>query len=115
MQILLIDDEPLELFISKKFLSQLHTVEGFNTLPDALQWAGSNSFDILVSDYNLGKGVHAFDVLKALQELKGKTFKAVVLTNHVDPTIVSELISSGFDAVIEKPLSIDKFQKTIGV
>ena len=110
MQILLIDDEPLELFLSKRFLEMAYSVEGFGTLDDALLWAKGNAFDVLVSDYYLGGSTHAPDVLRELVALKGKTFKSFVLTNHVDEEKIAELKAAGFDGVIEKPLSIEKFK-----
>lgn len=115
MQILLVDDEPLELFISKRFLGMEHKVEGFGSLPDALLWAKDNSFDVLVSDYYLGSTTHATDVLRELIALKGKTFKSFVLTNHVDDDKIAELKAAGFERVIEKPLSMDKFKTETGL
>jgi DNA-binding NtrC family response regulator len=111
MQILLVDDEPIELFISKKFLAMAFNVEGFNTLADAVTWAQSNSFDVLVSDYNLGGNIHAHDVLKALQAVKGTTFKSYVLTNHVDNNQADAILRAGFHGIIEKPLSLEKFKE----
>lgn len=115
MQILVIDDEPLELFLSKRFLGMQHQVEGFGTLSEALAWAKNNSFDVLVSDYYLGGDTHATNVLKELIALKGKTFKSFVLTNHVDSNKIDELTAAGFDGVIEKPLSMEKFNSVAGL
>jgi response regulator RpfG family c-di-GMP phosphodiesterase len=115
MQILIVDDEPLELFLSKRFLGMEYKTEGFNTLTDALQWAKSNPFDILVSDYYLGGNTHANDVLKALEEVKGKTFKSFVLTNHIDDDKKTALIAAGFNGVIEKPLSLENFKRLAGL
>ena len=90
-------------------------VEGFNTLHEALEWARLNSFDILVSDYHLGGGIHAPDVLKAMENLKGKTFKSFVLTNYIDAEKSSELSRVGFNGVIDKPLSLENFKKVAGL
>jgi CheY-like chemotaxis protein len=88
--------------------------EGFNTLPEAMQWAQSNSFDVLLSDYHLDNQLNAGDVLKALTELKGKSFKSFVLTNFIDPSKVAEVTKAGFDGVIEKPISLEKFKSKVG-
>jgi len=89
--------------------------EGFKTLPEALEWAKGNSFDVLLSDYYVSDDVHAQDVLKAIVEIKGKTFKSVVLTNYLDPTKMEALRAAGFDGLIEKPLSLEKFKIILGV
>ena len=115
MRILLVDDEPLELFLSKRFLSIEFQVEGFNTLPEAIQWAKVNSFDVLVSDYYLGKNIQAQDLLKELIAVKGKSFKSFVLTNYIDDGQKAELIKAGFNGIIEKPMSLEKFKSTVGL
>jgi DNA-binding NtrC family response regulator len=113
VKILIVDDEQLDLFISRKLLSLEYEVEGFTSLAEATQWAKDNPFDILLSDYYLGTGLHAQHVLKAMTDVKGKTFKAFVLSNHIDERQAQELKEAGFHAIIEKPLSLDKFKNSL--
>ena len=115
MKILIVDDEQLDLFISKKLLSLEFQVEGFTSLPESVAWAKSNSFDVLLSDYYLGTGLHAQHVLKELLAVKGKTFKSFVLSNHIDEKQALDLKEAGFDGIIEKPLSLDKFKSVLGL
>jgi DNA-binding NarL/FixJ family response regulator len=115
MKILIIDDETLDLFISKRILGSEFQIEGFTTLAEALEWAKNNPFDILVSDYYLSKGQHAMDVLKAMIDLKGKTFKAYVLTNYIDDGKITELKQAGYDGIIDKPIVMEKFKKAVGL
>ena len=115
MKILIVDDEPVELFISKRFLGMEFQVEGFNSVPEAIQWAKNNSFDVLVSDFNLAPNVFAHDLLKSLLEIKGSVFKAYVLTNHVDDNQAATLRAAGFHNIIEKPLSLEKFKAATGL
>ena len=89
--------------------------EGFKTLPEALEWAKSNPFDVLISDFYLDNQVSASDVLNALRELKGNIFKSFVLTNYVDETRKAELKKAGFDGIIEKPLTVEKFKSIAGI
>lgn len=114
MKILVIDDEMLDLFVSKRLLGTEFQVEGFNKLPDALQWAKENPFDVLLSDYYLGNGVSAQDVLKALVDVRGKTFKSYVITNYIDDKKKAELRQAGFDGTIDKPLELAKFKNIVG-
>lgn len=103
----------LDLFLAKKFLEAEFQVEGFTTKEEAVQWAKNNSFDVLLSDYYLSSGVHAHDVLKALLDLKGKTFKSFVVTNYVDSEKVNQLKQAGFNGVIDKPLDLKKVKKAL--
>ena len=113
MKILLIDDDQLELFIALKLLRMEHQAEGFKTLPDALQWAQANEFDLLISDNYISSTVRAEDVLKAITEVKPKSYKAVVLTNFMDEPTLNRVKAAGFDGVIEKPLTLDKLKAAI--
>ena len=112
MKILLVDDEPLDLFIAKKQLSQEFDVTGFTTSKDALAWAKENTFEVALIDYYLGPDI-GLDVLKELVALKGKSFRAFLLTNFVDPQQVLNLKTQGFDDVIFKPLSTDKVKSLL--
>jgi DNA-binding NarL/FixJ family response regulator len=115
VKILIIDDEQLDLFISKKLLGLEFKVEGFTTIPAAVEWSRNNSFDVLLSDYYLGTGLHAQNALKELIKIKGRTFKALVLSNHIDENQAKQLRDAGFDGIIEKPLSLEKFKAVTGI
>ena len=115
MKILIVDDETLPLFIAKKLLAIEYEVEGFTTSTEAIQWAKSNEYDILVSDYYLDNNLNAADLLKELQAIRGKNFKAYVLTNFIDDKIKEELIQLGFNGILEKPLTLEKFKSGTGL
>ena len=115
VKILVIDDEQLDLFINKKILGLEFTTEGFTTLPETLNWAKENDFDIALIDYYLGPGLHAHDALKALVELKGNTFKAYVLSNYIDQKQSHDLLAAGFTDVIYKPLTIELFKSKLNL
>jgi DNA-binding NarL/FixJ family response regulator len=109
VKILIVDDETLDLFIAKKLLGLSYNVEGFTTLQETVLWAKSNSFDVVLIDYYLGPGLFAHHVLKELHALKGNTFRAFVLSNHVDESQTRELKAAGFADIIYKPLTLEKF------
>lgn len=109
MKILIVDDEQLDLFITKRLLGLQYECEGFTSLAEAVTWASSNPFDILVSDYYLGNGIHAQDVLKQISAVKPTGFRSFVLSNHIDEQQASDLRKSGFAGIIEKPVTVEKF------
>lgn len=113
LKILIIDDEQLDLFITTKLLSLEFDVEGFTTVEDTLRWAEHHSFEIVLIDYYLGTNVYAHTALKELIALKGHTFKAFVLSNHVDDQQALALKQAGFAAIIYKPLTLEKFKDQI--
>jgi CheY-like chemotaxis protein len=109
VKILLVDDEPLDLFIARKQLSLEFDVTAFTTSAESLEWAAQNDFDIALIDYYLGPDLGS-QLLKDIVAKKGKNFKAFLLTNFVDPQQVLSLKAEGFDDVIFKPLSTDKLK-----
>jgi CheY-like chemotaxis protein len=113
VKILVVDDEKLDLFISKKLLGLEYQVEGFTSMNEALPWATENTFDIALIDYYLGPNLYAHMVLKELLAIKGSTFKAFVLSNFVDDKQIRELKDAGFADVIYKPLTLEKFKAVL--
>ena len=108
MKLLVIDDEKLDLFIASKLLQEEFEVTGFTSPTEAFSWATTNSFDIAIIDYYLDNGILGVNVLKELRQKKGKAFKAILLTNHVEDDQLAQLKESGFDNIIYKPVSLQK-------
>jgi CheY-like chemotaxis protein len=109
VKILLIDDEPLDLFIAQKQLSLEFDVTAFTTSREAIPWAKENQFDIALIDYYLGPDLGS-QVLKQIVASREKNFRAFLLTNFVDAQQVLALKAEGFDDVIFKPLNIEKLK-----
>jgi CheY-like chemotaxis protein len=109
VKILLVDDEPLDLFIARKQLSLEFDVTAFTTSTESLKWAQENDFDVALIDYYLGPDLGS-QLLKNIVAKKGKSFKAILLTNFVDPQQVLALKAEGFDEVMFKPLTTEKLK-----
>ena len=113
MKIVILDDESLDLFVAKKLLSLEFQVEGFTAIPEFLEWAKGNSFDVALIDYYLTPTELAPDVLKDLRAVKGDDFRAFVLSNYVDDNQVKQLKAVGFEGIIYKPITLDNFKEQI--
>ena len=113
MKVLIVDDEELDLFINKKLLSLEFETVGFTSVNDAVAWARDHDFDVAVIDYYLSPGVYANHVLAQLIDLKGRTFKAYVVSNYVDERQAQELRDAGFTDVIYKPLTVEGFKEKV--
>jgi len=115
VKILIIDDEELDLFINKKLLGLEYETEGFSSIQEAVQWAGTHDFDIALIDYYLGHNVYAHNALQKLQEVTAKNFEAFVLSNFVDQRQTEELIKAGFKDIISKPLTVETFKSVLNL
>lgn len=113
MKVLIVDDEELDLFISSKLVGLEFEVEGFTTVKAALNWAKENDFDVALIDYYLGPGIFASTLLSELITLKGKTFKAFVVSNYVDEAQVTALKHDGFNDIIYKPLTLEMLKRKL--
>lgn len=113
VKILVVDDEQLDLFVTKKLLGLEFEAEGFTSVEEALRWAKDNHFDVVLIDYYLTPTVLAHHVLKDLQAIKGETFKAFVLSNYVDDQQARDLRSAGFADIIYKPITLEKFRAQV--
>lgn len=115
VKILIIDDEQLDLFISKKLLGLEFSVEGFTTVDEAMMWIQNNPYDVVLIDYYLGPNVYAHQVLEKIKSLKGLPPRAFVLSNFVDDEQTKELLDAGFHEIISKPLTLEKFKTLINL
>jgi CheY-like chemotaxis protein len=113
MKLLVIDDEKLDLFIASKLLEEEFEVTGFTSPSEALTWSTNHSFDVAIIDYYLDDGVMGLDVLNDLRVKKGNSFKAILLTNHVEDNQIHELKASGFHNILFKPVSLEKVKDAI--
>jgi DNA-binding NarL/FixJ family response regulator len=107
MKVLVIDDEKLDLFIASKLLQPDFEVTGFTSPREAIAWATSNPFDVAIIDYYLDNGVLGVHVLKDLRKNKN-SFKAILLTNHLEEDQAKEMMAAGFNSIIYKPVSLEK-------
>ena len=113
MKILVIDDEKLDLFIANKLLNMEYEAIGFSDPDEAYQWASANGFDIAIIDYYLTPPVLADQVLTKLREATNQPFRPFVLTNYVDVERERELLKQGFEGIITKPITLEKFRALI--
>ncbi|HEY9048607.1 MAG TPA: response regulator [Ohtaekwangia sp.] len=110
MKILLIDDEELDVFIAQRLLSLEYDITGITSHEQALHWAKENHFDVVLIDYYLNKGKLGNQLLRDLIAIKGPVFKAFLLTNYIDSKEHDKLKQDGFQGIIDKPLTLEKFK-----
>lgn len=115
MKVLILDDEKFDLFVAKKLVSLEFEAEGFTVPQEALDWARTNTFDVVLIDYYLTTTLLAHHVLEQLRAVVTHPFKAFVLTNYVDGEQIAELKTAGFDAVLHKPFTLENFKLQLGL
>ena len=112
MKVIVIDDEKLDLFIASKLLQPDFEVTGFTSPREAIEWCTSNPFDVAIIDYYLDNGVLGIHVLKDLRKISN-SFKAILLTNHLEEDQAKEMVGAGFDKIVYKPVSLEKVKEAL--
>ena len=116
-KILIIDDNPSDLTLLKRFLDRLSSdfVFDVETASNSVEALGKNkSFkaDIAFVDYFLGNDT-GLDIIKALK-LEFPSLDCILLTGHGDESIVSESFKLGASDYISKTeLSIDLIERSL--
>lgn len=110
MKVLMIDDNELDLLISRKLISkQVNSLEftEFNNASEALQYLENlekNEFDIILLDLNMPE-MNGWDFLEEYQKLAVHKTNVYILTSSLDTR--DKLRSKEFEAVkgyFDKPL-----------
>jgi CheY-like chemotaxis protein len=102
MKVLLVDDDPLFLELSKTFLEVFHdiTSDTVNSAREALQRLEINSYDVVISDYDMP----FMDGIAFLKTIRDKKINIpFILFTGVDrKELMRQAIENGANSFIEK-------------
>jgi PAS domain S-box-containing protein len=108
-RILLVEDEPSV----RNAMRMLLDIEGYHvtiaaTAEEALQLLrGSNTFDLLVTDYHLDGGRTGTQVIAAAREIRSDSFKAILVTGDTS-SAVREMRGDANLRITSKPINSDE-------
>lgn len=115
-RVLVVEDNPDTLFFVKTLLEADYNIETATAGEEALEMARAGirggteaSYDIVLTDINLGMGLSGTDVLRALRQepaYQGVPFLA--FTAYALPGDRGEFLQAGFDAYLAKPFTVDE-------
>jgi CheY-like chemotaxis protein len=102
VKILLVDDDPLFLELSKTFLEVFHdiTSDTVNSAREALQRLEKYSYDVVVSDYDMP----LMDGITFLKTIRDKRINTpfILFTGVGRDELMNQAIESGADSFIQK-------------
>ena len=121
--ILLIDDDPITVFMNEKLLKKLNIAneiitavsgaEGLTKLWKYKETHHNNYPDAILVDLNM-PGINGFRFIKELNKINSDTngmTRIAVLTNSTDHNDLTEIFSLGIKSYFVKPLSEDQILK----
>ncbi len=104
LNILLIEDNPLNIEVVERFLASVAKVTYARDGDSALQKVASQNFDILLIDINLGHGMNGVEVLEHIRRLdRYKSIPAVALTGYASAANKRDFLLKGFTNYLPKP------------
>jgi CheY-like chemotaxis protein len=109
MHILIVEDQKLDRFISKKLLSPFFEVTTLSSATEAVSFALSNQFDIALINVMLNRDLDSIELLQDLQFIHAEKFIPYAITCHIDATREDLLLKAGFRKVIRKPFDLEFF------
>ncbi|AKB48135.1 Response regulator receiver [Methanosarcina sp. Kolksee] len=102
MKILLVDDDPLFLELSKTFLEVFHdiTSDTVDSAREALQRLEKNSYDVVVSDYDMPL-MDGITLLKTIRDKRIDT-PFILFTGVGRDELMNQAIENGANSFIQK-------------
>lgn len=116
IQVLVVDDDEINILISRKVLSKYFSHVEFETDSTlALEKILAKRFDIVLLDVNMPV-MNGFDVVSHIRSQEDTYFKQLPIianTASILPEDIEEILNSGFTSYQSKPLRIDVLLREI--
>lgn len=117
LRVLIIDDHPTNrLLVSEQLTFLGHVVMAASSAAEALQWLGTQCFDIIITDFNMPEidGLE-FTVRYRGLEFKEKRKRAIIigLTADARQEQIHKAMEAGMDDCLFKPVSLDELRLCI--
>lgn len=102
MKVLLVDDDPLSLELSKTFLELFHdiTSDTVNSAQEALERLENDSYDVVVSDYDMP----IMDGITFLKTIRDRSINIpfIMFTGVSKEDVIHKAMENGVDSFIQK-------------
>jgi CheY-like chemotaxis protein len=112
---LIVEDNPINVIVLKKFIESLCTAEAVTTGAKALETLAEKKYDLLLLDINLGSeqmtGLEVLEEIRRVPELK--TLPVIIVTAYASEETNSQYISQPFTELVIKPIDKEKIIEVI--
>ena len=112
-RILVVEDErAIQLALSGLLRREGYEVEVAGSGEDALALLRDATFDLVITDLALGRGISGMDVLREAKQLRDETL-VVMITAHGSEAIAVEAMKAGAEDYIPKPFDNDEIRLVV--
>jgi two-component system sensor histidine kinase EvgS len=108
MRVLLVDDNPLDLMIVRKFLEESKFEIFSSTDPEVAKgWIEQGQYDLLITDFDM-PNIRGNELMEHFRQVQPEG-KVWCVSASLDDIGFADLQNMGFDHVMHKPLRYDHF------
>ena len=105
-RILLVEDDELNVRMVLAFLNSKYKIEAVSSGEDALKKLLDNTYDIILMDIGLKKGMNGLDVTKTLRKMPNyKNIPVIALTAYALSGDREKILSAGCSHYLSKPFT----------
>lgn len=113
-KVLLIEDDEISVDVMKLFLRNFVHVDISYNANDTIEKVKSQTYNLILMDINLGKGLTGVDLIRIIRELPlYKSTPIIAVTAFAMKGDKEEFLSSGFDFYLAKPFTREELRATI--
>ena len=105
-RILLVEDDELNVIMVLAFLNSKYKIEAVSSGEEALKKLLDNTYDIILMDIGLKKGMNGLDVTKTLRKMPNyKNIPVIALTAYALSGDREKILSAGCSHYLSKPFT----------
>lgn len=113
-KLLLVEDDEISVDVMRLFMKGFVEIDSARTAKETMDKVQANQYDLILMDFNLGKGPTGIDLIKQIRELPNyKETKVIAVTAFAMKGDKEEFLSSGFDFYLAKPFTKEELRATI--
>ena len=97
-EILLVEDDPIAIDLITTMLSSRYNIESISSGQGAIQKSQSKTYDLILLDINLGKGISGLEVVKEIRKMESyRSVPVIAVTAFAMVGDKEEFLGAGCD------------------
>lgn len=112
INICIVDDYPINIFILEEYLKELYNVKSFSNAKDCIKYIKTNpKVDVILMDCNMPE-MNGYTATEIIKKINPK-IKIIAVTANSFETDIKHCFDAGMDDVLVKPIFKEKLIKKI--
>lgn len=100
------DDEEITEIMKDVFEDIGHSMITFNVGQEALKYLEEHDVRVIMTDLKMPQ-MDGFEFFQNIKETRNSKVPVILLSGHIEKTMISKALALGFNKIIEKPFEMD--------